>query len=327
MKKVFIFLMLIVMSWGGVFGNLDNNISNKLDNSSSLKWQEMDKSLQKFIVTNEQKVIDNIIFNIDKPLLSASNPIIEIPKIILTRDDYEILFTYIKYLIYNNKQDRVAKIYTRVIEGLNKIDDKSIIALIFRIVIQQNTLKSLKYNISYLNKNSIKYIYSKTPNLFNLIEDDFQNSLMKEFNNNYIHGKEYKKELSKFFNSNIINKTIIGLTQLLKEYYKDIIKIYTQKDVDLFNKKYKLQEEEFFSNYSKDISYIFYILNKNIDKKLDYAKYNLSKPKDTTNQQVNIEVLTKFIFFRNIAKIAPIRLDLLKVIEFNKEVKQLLHNF
>jgi len=324
MRIVFVFLMTIVISWGVVFDVLDSNISDKLNSSYSVNWQDIDKDLQKFIIKNEQSIIDDIISNIDKPIMDANNSDNgELPKIILTRYDYRILFIYMKYLIYQDKQDRVVKIYTKVIQGLNKLDDKSFITLIFRMVIQNFTLKSLKYNIPYLDKNSIEYIYHKTPNLFNLREDDFQNSLIEHFNSNYSK-REYKKALLELFDNNITNQILLYSDKLVKIYCDDMSKVYTKIDAELIEQKYKLQKEKLLSKYAKDISYIFYIINKNSDEKLDYAKYNLSKPKDITTQQLNIEVLSKFLLSNNMPRVAFTKLDLLDAMKQNREVIGLL---
>jgi len=344
MRVVFLFLMTMVISWGASFDSLDRNISNKLKKSSISNWQDIDRGVQKFIVDNNQNIIDNIIINIDKPIMDANHTInSELPRILLKRDDYLILMTYIKYLIYNNQYNKTIEIYKRVVNGINSIDNYFEINIIFKIVISRMVLKSLEYDFKYLPLESIKSLKATNPKLFKLGYNDFRKA-QKIKETPYMLLKNYKviklsDIISKIYNQNDAKEINISLKKLLDNYYKNFDNLYTKANYTKFKrffKQYKKAQKEFISKHILDIMALHIRIKKYFDISNDNYYSDIFKDIKISpfidiplllNRKIEPNIATKifyYIRYKDNRFFMESQTDLLKIIHFNKRVIKLL---
>jgi len=344
-RVLFLFLITVVISWGVSFDGIDINISKKLRISSISNWQDIDKNIQNFIIDNKQSIIDDIIINIDKPVMDSNHTInSELPKILITRDNYLILMIYLKYLIYNDKYDRVVDIYNRVINGVNGIDNYWGINVIFKIVINRIVLKSLKYDLKYLPLSSMKSLKTTNPKLFNLNPNSWRETLKRK-ETPYMLVNEYdiiklSNIVSKIYNKDDTNKINISLKKLLDYYYKNFDNLYTQKDCiksKEFLKKYNKSQKEFIAKHILDIMALHTKMKQYFNISLLSYSPNITikvSPFIDISQILNREIKSELatqIFYYTLYKdnlyFIDTQLDLLKTIQYNKQVVKVLNNY
>ena len=288
------------------------------------KWENIDKTLQQFILTNQERIKQEIIPKISRPIesdISKDRLYIQLPKRLISRNQYLILFVYLKYLISINKTNEVAKIYVEIMKGVNSVDKIYAISLVFSIVIDKMSLDFLKFEANNaLLSSDKKYILSKLPHLSNLKKGDFEVVVDEIMKGDFVvvfmpmlkmvYGVEYAKVMK------------IKLYSFYTQYYKQMYIIETLADNLIFEQEYQKQRDRFINNHRQQVASIQYKIN-------PYIKYNdidrLNLPKPIVNQKIDIYTTTKAIFYL-IPKIkfGRTKVDLLNVINLNKEVVELL---
>ena len=177
-------------------------------------WTDTNQTLNKVIIKLGEVEIPSITQKLSKPLSMDANKsnISDIPKFNLTRDDYTQLFAYSKYLAHIGKKEFVLSFYIESLKGIHNIKDTSLIATIFRLVINNIITKSICYSLKqkeFTNKDKM-YLHNKLSKL--LILDDYyiisaiksektintqQINMMKSNKNNEKYLEVYKKEFQK----------------------------------------------------------------------------------------------------------------------------------
>lgn len=259
MKIIKIFLLLSFGLWAEFKLEIPNTVDvSKLEDILKNGWNDSNKTLNDFIIKNGKKVFPEVLSLMKNPIEkieSTSEAPYPIPKLLLFRDDYVFIFSYLKYLEKKNDFDHVLSIYKTALTGVdNAEDDETLFSLVTRIVFNQITLNALKdflhsKTLKSIQKNELKVILSRSPML---IEDYFFKYL------------EYEKEVSKkivrrmlFSNknqSNIVSKGHMQIYNYFVNYY-DLY--YEQMALSLKTKSDQKVErfQEFISSESKNYEY------------------------------------------------------------------------
>ena len=160
MKLLLIYFLIIFNLYADITSQFKQEIVN-----TSVQTNLSDKEIQNLI-------INKIIPMLDKPILESKKDK-NLTKVLLTRDDYKLLFNYLKDLQLQNKTKEAINIYIKIIKGINKIDNTKSINLIYRIIMGNITLKSLEFDIkNYFSQEEKLFLKKSLPNLLILKESD-----------------------------------------------------------------------------------------------------------------------------------------------------------
>jgi len=259
MKIIKIFLLLSFGLWAEFKLEIPNTVDiSKLEDIVKNGWNDTNKTLNDLIIKNGKKIFPEVLSLMKNPIekiestREAPNPI---PKLLLFRDDYMFIFSYLKYLEKKNDIDHVLSIYKTALTGVdNAEEDKTLFSLIARIVFNQITLNALKDSLhsntlKSIQKNELKVILSRSP----MFSEDY-----------FFKYLEYEKEISKKIvrrmlfrsknQSNIVSK---GHMQIYNYFvnYNDLY--YKQMVLSLKTKSDQKVErfQEFISSESKNYEY------------------------------------------------------------------------
>ncbi|SFV55050.1 hypothetical protein MNB_SV-8-295 [hydrothermal vent metagenome] len=177
-------------------------------------WTDTNKTLNQAIIKLAKEEIPNIIKKLSKPLSPDANKsdIYNLPKVNLTRDDYIKLFAYSKYLEHIGKKELVLSFYIESLKGVHNIKNTSLLAAIFRLVINNIITNSMRHSLEQkkFTKKDKLYLYNKLSKL--LILDNYyivsaiqsekkinnqQINMMKSNKDNEKYLEVYKKEFQK----------------------------------------------------------------------------------------------------------------------------------
>lgn len=150
MKIIIFFLILTLNIIANQVISIPNNVSScMLKKVIKNGWNESNQTLNTYIIQSGNIAIPKIIAQLNIPLSNVDKKdIYDIPKFMLTRDDYIKLFAYSKYLENEGNLTQVYTYYVQSLKGLKDSTDKSLFSLIYKIVINHIILTSLTQNIN-----------------------------------------------------------------------------------------------------------------------------------------------------------------------------------
>ncbi|NOR55587.1 MAG: hypothetical protein GQ531_05210 [Sulfurovum sp.] len=138
MKIIKLFLLFSLVLWADFKLDVPENIyPSQLDNIVANGWSDSNASLNRLIVTTAKSVMPVMLEKMKQPVLKGivtKEEPFPIANIVLSKDDYLFIVAYIKYLEHNKEIDEAKKLYLELYEGLSSIEDKSFLALLFRMV-------------------------------------------------------------------------------------------------------------------------------------------------------------------------------------------------
>ena len=323
MKILFSLLISIMM-----LNAYDFNTS-KLDTSIVSKWQDVDSKLQQFIIQEDKQGMKKKFFSLLKQPFSVlsdeEKANFQIPRINYTHNDIRVLLSYTKYLIDQKRTQEIAKIYTEAIDGLNHSEDGySAITIIFKIVVNRTILKSLEYDLAYLDKKDKAMLLSKVPNLFELKLEDFDTTFK---NNTKSVIQEYKSTFIKMLPSDRSEQIASKIEEKVSNFYNHL---FTSKSIEENNQvisKFEKDGKIFINKNLMQVSFLNQELIKYANSKYSYLYLdNFNLPKVTTAQSLSDEIIIDTFFYRAFSmSIYKIREDCKKVIELNKKVLEMLN--
>ncbi len=302
MKIIKLFLLLSLGLWAECKQNIpnENEIDMKLlQNVVENGWRDKNEMLNQFIIRYKKRALPIVLKIIDKPVRKVEptgDDLYPIPKIRLTKDDYWSLLAYMKYLEHTGESEKVLNMYTQIFRGLNDIDDKSIISMIFRMTIEKITVVGLKqalesHRFTKEQKTILKQRLAETLLLDTQI---FFDALETE-------RKGIVKELAKDNTFQIIDfgkEVLEKVDSSLKSHNKEFYAIKTQEELEAYEKKLKEVQEKFLEVYNK---------------------WENSKNKNIPREKV-INIVAGVIIFEGALKahFVEVKIDLWKNIETNK---------
>jgi hypothetical protein len=180
MKTIKLFLFLSFVLWADFKLDIPQNIDvTELENIIKNGWNDSNKTLNNFIVSNTERIMPEILEKLKKPVLvgvATKEDFSPLPRILLTRDDYIWIFTYVKYLEFNNKIDVALNLYLKSLMGLNNMEDKTMLSMIYHLTIEELIVDNLKSNIHLISKLQ----YEEIEKMLILNTDILRDTLMED---------------------------------------------------------------------------------------------------------------------------------------------------
>ena len=299
MKIIKLLLLLTFGLWADFKLDVPNDVNiSQLENIVNNGWDDSNLTLNKWIVSNVERAMPEILEKIKKPVLKGKvtkNIIDPMPKIFLYKDDYYLIFSYVKYLEYEGKINKALNIYVEALQGLNSIKDKTMLSMVFRMVIENVIIKSFDSK-NYTEKEK-KYFKNKlktalikdTQILWNAIEKD-RLGIVKELQSGL---------LTKILNSQNINlnkKIIVRFDKMKSDYNKEFYTLNTKENLIKFDKSFRKKSDEIISKY-----------------------FEWEKNKKCANsEKIVVELVSDYIFIIGNPKLVNIKLDLWNSIKRNE---------
>jgi len=205
------------MAWAEFKLDIPQNIDvRQLENIVKNGWTKDNKTLNDLIVSNAERVMPEILEKIKKPVLKGvvnHDNSFPVARILLNKDDYIFIVSYIKYLERMGQFHEAKELYILLFKGMNTIEDKSFLTVIFYIVNEKIVTNSLLDSISK---------YSYTSKMKSELLGQIQDNLVFDYAK-YYESIEYEK-------TNVLNITkagffhtpeedSIGYIQLMTEVY------------------------------------------------------------------------------------------------------------
>ncbi len=255
MKIIKLFLLLSL----GVCASFKLDVPKSIDVSEleaivKNGWNEDNKTLNNLIVSNVERMMPIILEKIKKPVLKGiitEKDSFPISRILLSRDDYSLLFAYCKYLEFNNEIDRALNLYIKSLVGLNNMEEKTMLSAIFHLVIEGMIVDNLKRNTMVMSKLE----YAKLEKIL-ILNTDILRDALREEQKNMIEILTLNAKLPK------------EILVLLRKYSNGYIKAY----ISIKNKKELTKIEKIFNKDKKEIEAKYYnwteknIIPKDIDR-------------------------------------------------------------
>lgn len=257
MKIIKLFLLLPFGLWAEFKLDIPNTIDvSQLENIVNNGWNDSNITLNDFIVTNVERVMPEILKKIEKPVLKGLITLEEpypVSNLILAKDDYLLMVSYIKYLEYNQKSDEAKSLYINLFEGLSHIDDKSFLAMLARMVNEEIVTNGL---LEGLRKNH----YSDT--MKRDLRVNLKPVLLKDYEIYYLAVEYERESVLKIVKRGLLKKSrddTVGYTKFMTEVYKSFEKnLNTYFDKMIFSIKKSMKDNnkkalDDFSLYIKDV--------------------------------------------------------------------------
>lgn len=249
LKKVLILFFVLVNTL------LGENIPESVDTDDLREviyngWSESNQTLNTFIIQKGNKDVPKIVELLDTPLTEApTEETYSIPKILLSRDDYIILFSYLKYLEKEGEIDQVYNIYVESFKGFKNIPDYSLFSLIYRMVIGDIITKSLadSINNNFFTQDTRKSLKNDLSPL--LITNN--ELLLKTLDNEKLLMLKIIKNMQLKDDSSLIDERLLGfykkyfIISINEEYPKLSNAIVSNKLKEFEKKKQTLRENHY----------------------------------------------------------------------------------
>jgi hypothetical protein len=282
MKIIKLFLLLSFVLWADFKLDVPNDINvSLLENIVKNGWNDSNKTLNNFIISNTERVIPEILEKLKKPVLvgvATKEDLSPLPRILLTRDDYIWIFAYVKYLEFNNEIDVALNLYLKSLMGLNNMEDKTMLSMIYHLAIEELIVDNLKSNIHLISKLQ----YEEIEKMLILNTDILRDALMKD----------QQKMIEILTLNGELPKKILTLMHGYSEgFINSYMKIKNKDELVKFKIKFNKQIKEIETNYTNLMEK--YIIPHDMDRDKLIASYLfiISIPKLNLIQDVwkNIE--------------------------------------
>lgn len=260
MKIIQLFLLLSLGLWAEFKLDISNEIdSEQLQFIVEKGWNDKNETLNQSIINYGAKVFPDVLKKMEKPIIEVEptkeNPA-PMPRIILNRDDYRFIFSYLKYLEFVGDSSKAQEVYSVVLKGLSDIKDRSSISMIYRLVIEKMIVNSLDQAIqakrfSQLQIKEIKNRMKQYLLLDNkILWNNFQNEIIVS---DKLLRRGLLLDITEQKKSNLIKIAEINhalKVALFKEYWN----LKSVEEQEKFIQSIKQEREIFFEKFAKEIA-------------------------------------------------------------------------
>ena len=251
MKIIKLFLLLSLGLWSEFKLDIPQDINvSQLENIVENGWNNSNKTLNNLIVSYAERMMPEILKKIKKPILhgivTSDNPFPPV-RILLNKDDYIFIVSYIKYLEKMGQINKSKELYILLFEGMGSIKDKSILTVLFYIVNEKIVTDSLLNGI-----NNYRY----TSKIKSELEEKIQGQLILNYTK-YDDAIEYEKKnvlkmtKTRFFRTP--EEDSVGYIKLMTEVYdvlEENLNVYFRKMVIAINTTIKEKSERAINQFN-----------------------------------------------------------------------------
>jgi len=258
MKIIKLLLLLTFGLWADFKLDVPNDVNvSQLENIVNNGWNDSNLTLNKWVVSNAQRVMPEILEKIKKPILeveSTDDNLFPTPKLLLGKDDVLLIVAYTKYLERYNKLEEAMKINIKILKGLNNIKDKSMLSLMVRMVFENTVVDSVEQYIDNLDigKMKSKKLYENINTLLAQTSEGFFAAMERE--KSFLSKFAYKELLARYINQDFSMNYKYLMEDVIKKlriYNDDLygkmftaMKIATPEAMKSFEDKIKLERKE-----------------------------------------------------------------------------------
>lgn len=249
--------------------NLNANENSIVDTLSKIVkngWSEDNKTLNQKIISYYEKNKPKILKYIKEPLKESKKldryGMAQLPKILLTRQDYLYILAYTKYLEKEGRFDESLRINIEILRGLHNIKENSTLSVVFHMIIEGLVRDSLfefikdnkNFKIDKKQYDEIQHnlILDKTY-LTNAVKNEKRvlEIVFKYFLKDMIDTKKYGKKSVVYVS--IISKEIKNKEDLVFKKIFNAIDIETPKSIEHLEKELKEFEKSNKCNKDKKL--------------------------------------------------------------------------
>lgn len=257
MKIIKLFLLISIGLWAEFKQHVPDEskvdtilLQNVVENG----WSDTNATLNQFIIKYKDKALPVILKIIDHPLRKfepTKDDVDPLPEMRLTKCDYWNLLSYMKYLEHIGESEKVLHIYAQIFKGLNNIEDRLLISLIYRMEIEKITVISLKqalksHRFTREQKTILKQRIAETL----LLDTQIFFEALEAERKGIVRGLAKSNTFQEDFGKEVLEKVDF----LLKSYNKGFFSIKTKQELEEFEKKRKEVKEEFLEIYNQRIN-------------------------------------------------------------------------
>jgi len=232
MKIIKLLLLLTFGLWADFKLDVSNDVNvSQLENIVNNGWNDSNLTLNKWIVSNAERVMPEILEKIKKPVLeveSTDDNLFPTPKLLLGKDDVLLIVAYTKYLETHNKLEEAMKINVEILKGLKNIKDKSMLSLILRMLYENTVVDSVEQYIDKLDIGKVKSkkSYENINTLLTQTPEGFFAAM--ELEKSFLSKFAYKESLAGYINQEF--------SMNYKYLMEDVIKKLRIYNDDLYRK-------------------------------------------------------------------------------------------
>ena len=272
-------------------------------------WDESNNMQKALIVQKGESELSSFLVLAKNPIQTVKSSLktpAPFPKILLGRNDYIFILAYCKYLENIHKEKIAIDIYFKILTGLHRIKDKTLISCIFRIVIERATIKNIKNHLLQLKltKKQKKDFHKRLSNILisnkELLCISLKNEtfLLKKLLTHDLINKVSPRHIDSSLAKSIIDETY----KLLSNSYSNFCQIKTRRELIELVKKNNSKREKILASYQKWIQ---------------------QKNKDTPKTEI-AKIVSEYLSTIAHIKVAPLLEDIQKNIKENKKLLNLL---
>ena len=242
MKKLIILTILMLTSINAKIEIPEDVSCDALKNIVEHGWSDNNATLNAFILKSATRAIPKTLTHIEKPLVYEDDekiPDYKIPKIQIGKTKYIQLFSYVKYLEHEGRDEEAYKIYLESLKGLNNISSEQFISVMFRMANEKVIVQSLQEWSKH--KTFSKEFIDKLSHLL-LVDNQYLLDVVKSEKKLMIKNfeKHFSKKVQNKDDEKLMKKTLYFTKKYIEEDYQLQVKAINSnsfQELQLFREK------------------------------------------------------------------------------------------
>ena len=242
MKKLIILTILMLTSINAKIDIPEDVSCSSLKNIVEHGWSDKNATLNTFIIKSTTRAIPKTLSYIEKPLVYEYDkeiPDFKMPKIQIGKTKYIQLFSYVKYLEHESRDEEAYKIYLESLKGLNNISSEAFISVMFRMANEKVIVQSLQewskhktFSKEFINELS-HLLLIDNQYLLDVVKSE-KELMIKTFEKTYLKILENKETMK------LMKKTLYFTKKYIEEDYQLQVKAINSNsfhELQLFREK------------------------------------------------------------------------------------------
>lgn len=260
MKTIKLFLLISIGLWAEFKLNIPNEVDTEdLQYIVENGWNDKNQTLNDFIIKYGQKVYPTAFKKMQKPMVivnpTKDNPD-PFPIILLYRNDYRFIFSYLKYLESIGELDNAIQGYYNALKGFPTIKHPSMISVIYRLAVGQIVVNGLEQAIrsKRFSSQQIKEIKNEVEKYLLLDNKMLWDAFQYEINgSDKLLRRGLQLDITEQEKLNLIRVAEIRHA-LRVNFYQKCWELETVEEQEKFIQTMKHERDTFLDKYPKEIA-------------------------------------------------------------------------